>query len=39
MTRLSAWKKASAVILLCAATAIAAPAQTFTLLANFEDTM
>jgi len=35
MSRLSAWKKASTVILLCAATAIAAPAQTYTKLMSF----
>src|ERR1700691_3364256 len=38
MSRLSAWKKASAVILLCAATAIAAQAQIFTTLVGFDGT-
>jgi uncharacterized repeat protein (TIGR03803 family) len=36
MTRLSAWKKTSAVFLLCAATAVGATAQTFTKLVNFD---
>jgi uncharacterized repeat protein (TIGR03803 family) len=36
MTRLSAWKKASAVFLLCAATAVASSAQTFTNLFSFD---
>jgi uncharacterized repeat protein (TIGR03803 family) len=35
MTKLSAWKMAGIVFLLCAATAIAASAQTFTTLVNF----
>jgi uncharacterized repeat protein (TIGR03803 family) len=34
----SAWKMVPAVLALCAATAIAAPAQTFTTLANFDGT-
>jgi uncharacterized repeat protein (TIGR03803 family) len=38
MTRLGAWKKSSAVFLLCAATAIAAPVQVFTNLATFHYT-
>jgi uncharacterized repeat protein (TIGR03803 family) len=38
MTKRSAWKKTSAVFLLCAATAIAAPAQTFNTLVNFDET-
>ncbi|SPE42639.1 3-carboxymuconate cyclase (fragment) [Candidatus Sulfotelmatobacter sp. SbA7] len=36
MTRLSAWKMTGIVLLLCAATAIAAPAQTFTTLLTFD---
>jgi uncharacterized repeat protein (TIGR03803 family) len=36
MTNLSAWKKACIVFLLCAATAIAAPAQTVTSLLSFD---
>jgi uncharacterized repeat protein (TIGR03803 family) len=36
MTKLSEWKIAGAVLLLCAATAVAAPAQTFTTLLNFD---
>jgi uncharacterized repeat protein (TIGR03803 family) len=35
MTRLCAWKKMGGVLVLCLATAIAAPAQTFTNLVNF----
>jgi uncharacterized repeat protein (TIGR03803 family) len=38
MTKLSAWKKASAVVLLCAATALAAHAQMFKTLVNFDST-
>jgi uncharacterized repeat protein (TIGR03803 family) len=38
MTKLSAWKKACALFVLCAATAIAARAQTFTTLTSFEGT-
>jgi uncharacterized repeat protein (TIGR03803 family) len=37
MAKLSAWKSAFIVFALCAATAIAAPAQTFTTLASFND--
>lgn len=36
MTKHSAWKKALAIFLLCAATAIGAPAQTFTTVHTFE---
>jgi uncharacterized repeat protein (TIGR03803 family) len=36
MTRLSAWKMACGVVLLCAATAIASPAQVFKTLATFD---
>ena len=35
MTKLSVWKKACTVLVLCAATAIASPAQTFTTLYSF----
>ncbi len=38
MTRLSLWKMAGAVLLLCAATAIAAPAQVFNTLVDFDFT-
>jgi len=38
MSRRRQWKNASAVFLLCAATAIAAPAQTFTTLVNLNNT-
>jgi uncharacterized repeat protein (TIGR03803 family) len=38
MNQLSGWKTACAVFLLCAATTIAAPAQTFTTLVNFDFT-
>jgi uncharacterized repeat protein (TIGR03803 family) len=38
MTKPSAWKKASAAFVLCAATAIAAPAQILKTLANFDGT-
>jgi uncharacterized repeat protein (TIGR03803 family) len=38
MTKLSAWKMASAVFVLCATTAIAAQAQTLTVLTNFDGT-
>jgi uncharacterized repeat protein (TIGR03803 family) len=38
MSNLSSWKKAPAIIVLCAATAIAAQAQTFTTLANLPET-
>jgi uncharacterized repeat protein (TIGR03803 family) len=38
MTKLSAWKKACAVFLLCAAMSIAAPAQTLTTLVDFDGT-
>jgi uncharacterized repeat protein (TIGR03803 family) len=38
MTRLNAWKMAGAVLVLCAATAIVAPAQTFTTLFDFAGT-
>ena len=36
MTKLSAWKRAGTVFVLCAATAIASPAQTFTTLVDFD---
>jgi len=38
MTKLSAWKMAGAVLVLCAATVIAAEAQTFSTLAEFDGT-
>jgi uncharacterized repeat protein (TIGR03803 family) len=38
MADLSSWRKASAVFLLCAATAIVAPAQTFNTLVSFDGT-
>jgi uncharacterized repeat protein (TIGR03803 family) len=38
MTKLSAWKEACRVFVVCAATAIAAPAQTFNTLVNFAGT-
>ena len=36
--KLSSWKTAGAVFLVCAATAIASPAQTFATLVNFDGT-
>jgi uncharacterized repeat protein (TIGR03803 family) len=36
MTKLSAWKMGCGVFVLCAATAIVSPAQTFTTLLNFD---
>src|ERR1700688_4990309 len=36
--KVSGWKKAYAVLLFCAATAIALPAQTFTTIVNFDGT-
>ena len=38
MAKLSFWKKADIILLLCAATVIAAPAQTFTSLHSFNNT-